>query len=187
MRIVDFADGYSSSAAPIQGLLTATSLGVYANDAAFVTAKGSAAAQGDSYYNTTLLKARTYSGTTWGNIGFDGGKGQIDETAFTFANNQATANVTGLVFDSTKSLQARCEIAVTRRTSTTRQTCTAVLWLSYDAVGATWLLDDYEEHGPGSGITWSVTSAGQVQYATDNMSGSSYSGASHFKATTMGT
>ena len=37
----------------------------YANDAAYVTAKGSAAAEGDFYYNTTVDNIKYYNGTDW--------------------------------------------------------------------------------------------------------------------------
>lgn len=51
-RVLSFAEGVSVSA-PTQSSIQATSLADYADDAAFVTAKGSAAETGDMYYNTT--------------------------------------------------------------------------------------------------------------------------------------
>ena len=37
----------------------------YANDAAFVSAKGSAAGEGDHYFNSTIKTVRFYNGTNW--------------------------------------------------------------------------------------------------------------------------
>jgi len=61
-RILDFQDGFSSAAEPTQGLVTATSLRVFTNDAAFVTFKGSAAADGDMYKNSTDDTVRIFIG-----------------------------------------------------------------------------------------------------------------------------
>lgn len=44
---------------------SATALKTFADDAAYVTDKGSAAAEGDFYSNTTLNKIRFYNGTAW--------------------------------------------------------------------------------------------------------------------------
>lgn len=65
MRILDFADGFSSSTAPTIGWLPTSAFAQFASDAAFVTFKGSAAAAGDSYYNTTSGTVRYYTGSVW--------------------------------------------------------------------------------------------------------------------------
>jgi hypothetical protein len=51
-RFLSFAEGVSVGI-PTQSTVKSTALNAYANDAAFVTAKGSAATTGDMYYNTT--------------------------------------------------------------------------------------------------------------------------------------
>lgn len=48
-----------------------SALEVYASDAAFVTAKGSAATEGDCYFNSTELNARIYNGSEWQVLGKD--------------------------------------------------------------------------------------------------------------------
>ena len=65
MRILDFADGYSSSTEPTIGSITVPNnrLEQFASDAAFVSFKGSAATDGDIYYNTTDDVVRYYRGS----------------------------------------------------------------------------------------------------------------------------
>jgi hypothetical protein len=65
MRLLDFADGFSSPTAPSQGLIVATSLAAFSSDAAYVTAKGSAATNADCYYNTTDHVVRIYRNGAW--------------------------------------------------------------------------------------------------------------------------
>jgi hypothetical protein len=64
-RTVDFSDGYSTSSAPSAGSISQNSLAVYATDAAYVTGKGSAAANGDAYYNSTYHAVRVYQNGAW--------------------------------------------------------------------------------------------------------------------------
>lgn len=112
--------------------------------------------------------------------------GSIPNTAFTFANNQSTTNVTGLVFTQSATVNsARAWVSVRRTTGTNKIFVEVELWLSYDSVSAAWVLSDVVEHGSSaSGITWTVTSAGQVRYSSSNLAGSGYSGASTFSAET---
>jgi hypothetical protein len=65
MRIVDFSDGFESASEPTQTVITANALKVFVDDAAFVTAKGSVAAEGDIYYNSTSDLIKTYTGAAW--------------------------------------------------------------------------------------------------------------------------
>lgn len=67
MRILDFLDGFFSESVPSQGAATANALPTFVDDAAYVTAKGSAAAAGDLYFNTTSNVQRNYDGTAWVN------------------------------------------------------------------------------------------------------------------------
>jgi len=53
LRDLDFSDSLESSVTPTGTFLQASNLQQHASDAAFVTAKGSAAADGDVYLNTT--------------------------------------------------------------------------------------------------------------------------------------
>lgn len=68
MRSIDFSDGFSSASAPTQGSIQQNSLASYASDAAFVAAKGSAATNGDAYYNTSTDYLRAYINGAWMNL-----------------------------------------------------------------------------------------------------------------------
>lgn len=78
MRVIEFADGFESSTAPTFGFIVAAGLAVYPNDAAFVTAKGSAAALGDVYKNSTVNQIRFYNGTAWQEVVSSHGAQSID-------------------------------------------------------------------------------------------------------------
>lgn len=65
MRVLTFADGFESASAPTQGSIQQNSLATYATDADYVTGKGSAAAEGDVYYNTTYDAPRAYQNSAW--------------------------------------------------------------------------------------------------------------------------
>jgi len=64
-RILDFFDGYSSNSEPLAQFIAAGKLTVYANDAAYETAKGSAGEEGDFYWNSTDKVIKVHDGTSW--------------------------------------------------------------------------------------------------------------------------
>lgn len=68
MRILDFADGFSSATTPSSTGAIALQIESYANDVAFEAVYGSGSA-GDIYYNTTDKVVRFYSDGAWRNLG----------------------------------------------------------------------------------------------------------------------
>jgi len=245
MRLLDFSDGYDSASAPDSGNVApgALTLPSYASDAAYVTAKGSAAAAGDVYYNTADTAVKAYIAGAWRyvvdrnstetlqnkkfedsstviadasdptkQIAFDAGgttstKTTIraqqtgnrtldtpDENGYlahfhaksdsgaTIANNQGSpSDVTGLLLDKTsyKSAIVLCEIR--RKTTTNEAITVGLLHLYYRALSDDWELIDELGGDPDDGVTLTVTAAGQVQYISDSMSGSSYTGTMKFR------
>lgn len=92
--------------------------------------------------------------------------GDINPTNFAGANNQSSAaNVTGLTFSGKNHFQARIIVRVD---------ATSDLFESYVIIGtkksADWDLQQ-ESCGDESGIVFSITSGGQVQYTSQNYSG----------------
>lgn len=116
-----------------------------------------------------------------------GGSGSIAETQFTFANSQvAAANVTGLSFDHTVNKSFEATIAARLYTATAELYAIIKLFGRWQENAASWALTQ-EDHGDATGLTFSITAAGQVQYTSGTVSGTGYSGASRFKATAFGT
>jgi hypothetical protein len=66
-RTLEFSEGVTVDA-PVTTFLQTTQFATYADDATFVTNKGSAAADGDAYYNTTSDVVRIYANGAWQTI-----------------------------------------------------------------------------------------------------------------------
>jgi hypothetical protein len=97
----------------------------------------------------------------------------LPATSFTLVNNQSSAaNVTGLLFDKTLYRTAVAIVDVRRKTDTASSEVRAShrLVLLYSAQADSWTLFD-EQNGDADGLTFSVTSAGQVQYTSTNITG----------------
>lgn len=87
-RILDFFDGFSSNTQPLLQLIAAGKLVVFANDAAYVSSKGSPAEEGDIYWNSTDKVIRVFDGTNWTSI----------QANFSIANESTKdSTITGLV------------------------------------------------------------------------------------------
>ena len=110
------------------------------------------------------------------------GPSDINTTSFDLANNQSSAaNLTGLTFDTSTVRAAIVQYSIYRTSSTTEKSEVGTIYLAYKSTAATWELA--QTYAGDSGITFSITSAGQVQYTSSNFSGISYSGKLKFKAT----
>lgn len=91
-RVVLFSEGVSTTA-PLTTFLSTTSFASYANDAAFVTAKGSAAADGDSYYNTTTDFVKVYANGSWVSL--------VDDTNTQTLTNKTLGNTNTITLKDT--------------------------------------------------------------------------------------
>jgi hypothetical protein len=146
------------------------------------TALGAAPAAADEFMlwdaSASALKKVTYTELT---SGFSSGSaGDIEETSFASANNQASpANVTGLAFANAavRSFKALVSVEID---------ATADLFESFELLGiqkgSSWDMA-VSAVGDDSGITFTITNAGQVQYTSTNVAGFS-SGAIKFRAIT---
>lgn len=114
--------------------------------------------------------ANTFSGT-----------GDILNTTFTVANNQSSAaNVAGLSFDTGTVRSAIVTYSVYRSTTLSEKGEAGFLLLTYMSTAANWVITRYSNDD--SGLVFTVTDGGQVQYTSDNMSGASYTGTMRFSA-----
>lgn len=84
-------------AATLPAFFQATGIKPFANDAAYESAKGSAAATGDMYFNTTTGFGRWYDGTGWRNIIVEDSNGDTSVTNDLTVNNDLTVDVDLLV------------------------------------------------------------------------------------------
>ena len=103
------------------------------------------------------------------------------ETSFTVADNNASpASVTGLVFDKTVYSAARVEFALRRRDDGQEFTCIGHLNLIHAVDADAWDIGvEYVGDaitGLPCGVTFTITSAGQVQYISSNLAGANYAG-----------
>lgn len=89
-------------------------------------------------------------------------------SSFSIANNTGPSNVTGLLFDKTVSRSFRVDFQI-YRSATAKQYERGVLLGITD--GTDWYISSVGSVGD-AGVVFTITSAGQVQYTSDNMSGS---------------
>jgi len=109
------------------------------------------------------------------------GTGDILETVANIANNQTVpADVVGLSFDPTTVRGSITQYSVYRVTSTNEVVEVGQMYLSYKSVAQTW--DLAIVNGQNANIVFTITPAGQIQYTTDNMPGTGYSGQMKFVA-----
>lgn len=110
--------------------------------------------------------------TGWVQVGpFDG---YASKSTYTIANNQSSAaNVTGLSFSSSTEVLVRAIGRLKRTTSTTNLVEAIELYAIYD--GTNWQLE-YSGRYQDAGCEFSITSGGQVQFTSSNITGTSYAG-----------
>lgn len=179
MRILDFTDGFSSASEPTQGNISASGVQIYTSDAAFVTAKGAAAAAGDFYYNSTINALRFHDGTDF--ISLDGLL--LPQTPFTIANNvSSAASVTGATFDKDDFTSAVVEWEILRSTDNPIEVMARGRCSLFFKPSAGWQIEN-ESEGDSVGVTFTaLDTAGvvQLQYTSTNLAGGSYVGTMKF-------
>lgn len=110
------------------------------------------------------------------------GPQDIATTTFNLANNTAVAtNITGAAFDTSSVRAAIFSYSIYRSTASNEESEVGQLYLTYASIAATW--DISEIYGGSSTVAFSITNAGQIQYTSGNLAGSSYTGKITFKAT----
>lgn len=99
------------------------------------------------------------------------------ETQQSLSNNAAAADITGLVFNKTNYRAVEVKYTIERRTSTQGYRQIGRLFCAYEAFSDTWSIENIVDTGASgevTGVTFSITSSGQIQAATDNTTGSSH-------------
>jgi len=109
------------------------------------------------------------------------GTGDITPKSFSLTNNQSSAaNITNFSFDTASVRSAICRYSIYISTTLEEHCETGHLYLSYKSTANSW--DIVQTGGGTSGVVFSITSAGQVQYTSTNITGSSYVGKLKFDA-----
>jgi hypothetical protein len=100
----------------------------------------------------------------------------VDYSA-TVANGQGSAtSLTGMLFSNLTCRSVTATVEVRRKTSSAEAIATGVLRLIYRELTSAWAIAGLQLDGDDTGLTLTVTSAGQLQYVSSTLSGSSYSG-----------
>lgn len=115
------------------------------------------------------------------------GTADIPTSSFNLSNNiSSAANITGLLFNTSQVRSAIVEYSVSRVTSSNEKSEQGQLFLTYNATNSAptrWSLARMANET--SGITFTITSAGQVQYTSTNLAGTGHVGKLKFKAKTF--
>lgn len=118
------------------------------------------------------------------------GPNDITETTFNIANNVSSfTNVNGLIFNTGEVRSATVAYSIYRISTSNMSgnTESGVMNLSYDNLassGQKWSLIIGNVTG-NSGVIFTVTDAGQIQYQSTDIGSAGYSGVMHFKATAL--
>ena len=112
--------------------------------------------------------------------------GDIQLTTVDLLTNSTNVEVSGLSFDTAVIKGAFVEYNIQRSDDTPQSFSeTGTLVLTYDDVDLSWDMARYNSGSSGptiNGVQFNITSAGQVRYTSDNMSGSNYTGKLRFRA-----
>lgn len=109
------------------------------------------------------------------------GSADILTTSFNLTNNQASvANVTGAAFDTSQVRSFVLNYSIYISTSANELSEAGTLYGTYKSTANTWDLS--QTYGGSSGVVFTITNAGQIQYTTTNVLGTTYVGKLKFKA-----
>lgn len=109
------------------------------------------------------------------------GPADILTTSFTITNNTpSVSNVTGAAFDTASVRSAIISYSLYRSSTTTEMCETGQIYLSYKSTAGAWEIAQY--YSGTSGVVFTITAGGQLQYTSTNFGGSSYVGKMKFNA-----
>lgn len=113
--------------------------------------------------------------------GTGGGGGGLVQQEQAIGNNQTGQNVSALLYDSLISRGAQVRYLVDRGTDTAANKVQQIgtLFIRYDSNTSDWFISEGDMQGD-AGVTFTITSGGQVQYTSSNLSGSNYYGNIYF-------
>jgi len=96
------------------------------------------------------------------------------------ANNTASQDITGLIFDKTLFTGAVLFYEVHRRTDSSNEQESGLALCKYDPEDDVWRITKLVSGFDDAGVTFDIQSTGQVRASTDDLAGSSYDGQIRF-------
>jgi len=109
----------------------------------------------------------------------------ISETAFSIANNiLVLTDISSLLFNNSTVRAVEITYSIYRVTNLIELGEEGTINIIYKNTANTWYLDQ-RSGGDDSGVLFSITNSGQMQYTSSNVSGTSYSGIMKFRAKTL--
>lgn len=110
------------------------------------------------------------------------GTGDILTTNFTVGNNvSSSTNVTGLNFDPTVVRSALISYSIYRSSNTpTELSESGMIYVTYKSTAGTWEIA--QNYAGNSGMNFTMTNGGQIQYTSTNIGSGAYVGKMKFSA-----
>jgi hypothetical protein len=99
-----------------------------------------------------------------------------DQLKQAVTNNSSNVDITGLIFDKTTIKSAWFKFDIERRTDTSHVDEMGEVLVLYDNEAGAWKAPDWSSSFDGAGVTFNITSTGQVRYTSDDLTGANYSG-----------
>lgn len=108
-------------------------------------------------------------------------RNDIPNTTATILNNRTSAtSVTGFLFDTSEVISINSEFIVTRTTDSPAATLVESGFIQGNFNGSDWSITITSTGD--SGVSFDITSGGQITYTSSNLTGTNYSGEIRFKA-----
>lgn len=109
------------------------------------------------------------------------GAADILPTSFSLTNNTAApANIVGAAFDTSIVRSAILQYSIYISTSLNELSECGQIFITYKSVGNSWELA--QNYAGSSGVVFTITPSGQLQYTSSNVTGAAYSGKLKFSA-----
>lgn len=103
-------------------------------------------------------------------------------STFTIADNQvAASDVTGLLFSAASTHGGKVDVLLRRRDDTEERVLVGHINVLYNLDATSWDIITVLDGSVASGVTFTITAAGQVQYTSDSMGGANYFGELQFR------
>jgi hypothetical protein len=111
------------------------------------------------------------------------GETTSDTMEATINNNQVSAlDITGMLLDSSKYKSAKVFFELIRKTDSSERVANGYLTATFKVSTNSWDVTPGGTYdGDTTGVTFSILGTGQIQYTSDNMSGTNYTGKIRFK------